>query len=59
MMNLQYVAVIKVSQIFGLTPLEIYISRGIILHEGTLLSTVQHLSCYVEKEEGKRLRSTM
>ena len=55
-------AVIKDSQTVVHTPLESdshVETRDIVLHEGALLSAVRHLSYYWEKEERKRLRSTM
>ena len=45
----------------GLHPIGKFIHRshGITLHNRALLSAVWHLSYYWEKEERKRLRSTM
>ena len=72
MMNLQYVAVIKDSQMVSRSPSEIYsqimwyyITQrgsvvGILLHEGALLSAVCRLSYdYRENEERKMLNSIM
>ena len=59
---LQYMAVIKDSQIFVHTPLEIYSHvemRDTILYEGALSSTVMCLSYYWDKKERKRLRNIM
>ena len=54
MMNLQYVAVIKDSQIVGNTPLEIFSSHGIILHKGLfcLLSGICHIAGRRRKGKG-------
>ena len=59
-MNLQYVAVINDSQIVGCFPSEIYLQiTWHYITQGALSSAVRDLSYYWEKEERKRLRSTI